>query len=205
MMQFAGWIRLGILGAAVCSYVTTAQADLRVFASGGYAKLTSTDSDSTSDDVLTGLEGKLAGHYDVLSPIPGLAIYAGPEVRSGSYTNEQTTDGVSVKSTMDKTLAGVEAGVSFGLIPLLTLQAGFNYNIPLSTKVEAKSAFVSVSAKGTSGSETGVTLRGLITPFPLIRLGVEYSMGSGKDKFENVPDEAKYDFWAARGVVGIAL
>jgi hypothetical protein len=70
---------------------------------------------------------------------------------------------------------------------------------------EFESPLSNVSFDASSGSETGVTLRGLITPFPLTRLGLEYSLGSGKLKYSDLADELKYDFWAARAVFGIAL
>lgn len=199
-----------ILSGMACFYslgmVATAQADIRVFAAGGLAALTpQKTADNASDKALSGLETKLSGQFDVLSPIPGVAVYAGPDVTFATLTREYTVASVTAKETLKSNGAGLEAGVHLGLIPIVTLQAGLNYSFPLSGDWEVSAGTLKQTFKASSGSQMGATARALITPFPLTRLGLEYSMGSGTAKYNDVPSELKYDFWAARAVFGLSL
>ena len=199
--------RIGLGVAALCSLVSidSALADIRIYAAGGIGKITPKVEAGETETVFSGAEGKLAAHFDVFSPVPGFSLYAGPEFRVGSFTSEETNENVVIKSTLSSTLAGVEAGANFGMIPLVTLQAGYNYSFPMSGSIEVKNPTETVTKKSSSGSESGFTLRGLITPFPLTRLGLEYSLGSGKNKYSEIETELKFDFWAARAVFGVAL
>lgn len=197
---------VGLAGLVSATCMHSANADIRVFAAGGLVSMTPQDSEKTSDKALTGIEGKVAGHFDILSPAPGIAVYAGPELRMGTLTREYTANNSLTKETLKSKSAGLEAGVHVGIIPIVTLQAGLNYSFPTGGNVEFESPLVGkASFDASKGSETGVTLRGLITPFPLTRLGLEYSLGSGNVKYSDLSDELKYDFWAARAVFGIAL
>lgn len=196
---------VGLAGLVSATCMNWANADIRVFAAGGLVSMTPQNSETSSNKALTGIEGKVAGHFDILSPAPGIAVYAGPEVRLGTLTREYTTNNSLLKQTLNSKSAGMEAGVHVGIIPIVTLQAGVNYSFPMGGTAEFKSPLSNVSFDASSGSETGVTLRGLITPFPLTRIGLEYSLGSGNLKYSDLADELKYDFWAARAVFGIAL
>jgi hypothetical protein len=196
---------VGLAGLVSATCANAANADIRVFAAGGLVSMKPQDSEQASDKALTGIEGKVAGHFDILSPVPGIAVYAGPELRMGTLSREYTSSNIATKQTIKSKSAGLEAGVHVGIIPIVTLQAGLNYSFPMGGTAEFESPLSNVSFDASSGSETGVTLRGLITPFPLTRLGLEYSLGSGKLKYSDLADELKYDFWAARAVFGIAL
>ena len=196
---------VGLAGLVSATCMHSANADIRVFAAGGLVSMTPQDSQKTSDKALTGIEGKVAGHFDILSPAPGIAVYAGPELRMGTLSREYTSSNIATKQTIKSKSAGLEAGVHVGIIPIVTLQAGLNYSFPMGGTAEFESPLSNVSFDASKGSETGVTLRGLITPFPLTRLGLEYSLGSGNVKYSDLSDELKYDFWAARAVFGVAL
>jgi len=196
---------VGLAGLVSATCMNSANADIRVFAAGGLVSMTPQDSEQASNKALTGIEGKVAGHFDILSPAPGIAVYAGPELRMGTLSREYTSSNIVTKQTIKSKSAGLEAGVHLGIIPIVTLQAGLNYSFPMGGTTEFESPGSKVSFDASSGSETGITLRGLITPFPLTRLGLEYSLGSGKLKYSDLADELKYDFWAARAVFGIAL
>ena len=98
-----------------------------------------------------------------------------------------------------------QAGVHFGMIPVVSLQAELNYAAAIGGEVKVEGSGETKTSKTKSGSELGGTLRALITPFPLLRAGVEYNLGSGNTKYENSDDEVKFDYTAIRAVVGIAL
>lgn len=198
-------LSLGVVSALSVVSIDAAQADLRLFVAGGLNTLTPEADAGETAPKYSGGEGKVAGHFDVFSPVPGLSLYAGPEFRLVALTSEETNQGVVSKLNLDSNFGGLEAGVNFGMIPMVTLQAGYNYSSLLSGEVKAQSPLTSVSVKASSGSESGITLRGLITPFPLTRLGVEYSLGNGSAKYDGDETASKYSFWAARAVVGIAL
>jgi hypothetical protein len=198
---------LSCSAAAVISVfaVAHANADIRIYAAAGLSQQTPEAGSQPSTKALTGAVTKLAGHLDVFSPVPGVSIYAGPEIQMGTFIREyDDAAALKAKETVKMNSAGLEAGVHVGLIPIVTLQAGLNYGFPTGGTKEVVKPTGTVSGKATKGSETGLTLRALITPFPLFRLGAEYSVGTGAVTHEN-HGELKYSLWAARGVLGIAL
>ncbi|MEY4065856.1 MAG: hypothetical protein RIR26_2064 [Pseudomonadota bacterium] len=210
MRSFA--LRLvGGLGLACVSVLIAqgdASADIRVFAGAGLANLTPKKTGAiVSDKVVSGIDFKGAAQLDVWSPpvIPGISIYAGPDLTVGTLTREYTVGTAVVKETLKTKSAGAEVGVHFGLIPIVTLQAGFNYAFPLGGEWEVDSLVAKKTYTASSGSQTGVNLRALITPFPLIRVGIEYGMGSGKAKFKDFSDELSFNSSAVRALVGVAL
>ncbi|NBX17354.1 MAG: hypothetical protein EBR09_08310 [Proteobacteria bacterium] len=210
-MQTAGFRSVPkflICGAAavisVCT-VSGANADIRLFGAGGLSQHTPESGSTASSKALTGVNAKLAGHFDIFGPVPGISIYAGPEIQTGTSIREyDDAAALKAKETVKFNAAGLEAGVHVGLVPVVTLQAGVNYGFPTGGTKEVVKPTSTVTGKATKGSETGVTLRALITPFPLIRLGAEFSTGTGAVTHET-HGEMKYSFWAARGVLGIAL
>jgi hypothetical protein len=202
MPKFLG---CGVVAVISVLAASRAHADIRVFAAGGLAQQTPDAGSTASTKSLTGVSAKLAGHFDVFGPIPGVSVYAGPEIQMGTSIREyDDATALKAKETVKFNGAGLEAGVHVGLIPIVTLQAGLNYGFPTGGTKEVVKPTSTVTGKATKGSETGVTLRALITPFPLFRLGAEYSVGTGAITHET-HGEMKYSFWAARGVLGIAL
>jgi hypothetical protein len=199
--------KLGLSAVALFSLYSaeSAMADIRVFAAGGLTNQTPESGSTASTKALTGAEGKLAGHLDIFGPVPGVSIYAGPELHVGTAIREyDDATAIKAKETIKTNALGLEAGVHVGLIPIITVQAGLNYNFPSGGSKEVVKATGTVTGNASKGSETGATVRALITPFPLTRLGVEYSLGSGTTTYET-HGEMKYSFWAARAVFGIAL
>lgn len=197
--------RFALLGALALLLAPSAKADIRIYAAGGLTNQTPNSDSTASTKALTGLDGKLAAHVDVLSPVPGVSLYAGPDLRVGSSSREYNdTTTLKVKETVKSNAIGLEAGVHLGLIPIVTLQAGFNYGFPTGGSKDVETLAGTVKGNVNKGSEVGATLRGLITPFPLTRLGVEYSLGSGSTTYET-HGEMKYNYWALRAVFGIAL
>ncbi|MFZ9520207.1 MAG: hypothetical protein ACO3A4_06995 [Silvanigrellaceae bacterium] len=198
---------LGLTAVGICSLYSaqSAMADIRVFAAGGLTNQTPESGSTASTKALTGAEGKLAGHIDIFGPIPGVSVYAGPELHVGTSIREyDDATAVKAKETVKSNSMGLEAGVHVGLIPIITVQAGLNYNFPTGGSKEVVKVTGTVTGNASKGSETGATVRALITPFPMTRLGVEYSMGSGSTTYET-HGEMKYSFWAARAVFGIAI
>jgi len=184
--------------------IDSAQAGIRVFGAAGYA--TTTDEDSTAENKeLTGYDVNLSGQFDVFS-IGIASIYAGPSVKISALSKEYTANGANVTQALASTHAGVEAGVNIGAIPLLTVQAGLNYNVGLDSKGTAEiTGGGKVEVEGESGSEMGVTLRALITPFPLLRAGLEVGVGTGSAQYKGETSEDKYSYSSIRAVVGISL
>lgn len=196
---------LAVVGLFSLCAAQSAMADIRVFAAGGLTNQTPESGSTASTKALTGAEGKLAGHIDIFGPIPGVSIYAGPELHVGTAIREyDDATAVKAKETIKSNALGLEAGVHVGLIPIITVQAGLNYNFPSGGSKEVVKVTGTVTGNASKGSETGATVRALITPFPMTRLGVEYSMGSGSTTYET-HGEMKYSFWAARAVFGIAI
>jgi|GEM_PF-678883 len=211
-MEMNTALRLAFAGVASCVSllsVGNAFADIRIFAAGGLTNQTPESGSTASTKSLTGAEGKLAAHIDVLSPVPLLSVYVGPELHFGTALREYDVEIVKWKETVKTNSAGLEAGLHVGAIPLVTLQAGVNYGFPTGgskdiEKPSLTSGTTTESGKASSGSEMGATVRALITPFPLTRLGVEYSVSSGKVTYET-HGEMKYSYWAARAVFGLAI
>lgn len=196
---------LGGVGISSLTLSQTAAADIRAFAAGGLTSQTPESGSTASTKSLTGVEGKLAAHFDVFGPVPGVSLYAGPELHVGTSIREyDDAAAVKAKETIKTNAAGIEAGVHVGLIPVITLQAGLNYGFPMGGSKEVVKVTSTVTGNASKGSETGATVRALITPFPLLRLGAEYSIGSGTITYDT-HGEMKYSFWAARAVLGIAL
>lgn len=200
---------LGLSAAAlmVVSFSGQALADIRVFAAGGVTGQTPEAGSTPSTKTLTGVEGKLAAHIDVFSPVPGVSVYAGPELRSGTSIREYDDAAVlKVKETVKSSSAGLEAGVHVGLIPVVTLQGGLNYGFPMGGSKEVVKATGTITGKATKGTELGATLRAMITPFPMFRLGAEYgfTVSPASTTYEN-HGEVKYNAWAGRVVLGISL
>jgi hypothetical protein len=194
---------LGLVGFFAAAAVNSVQADIRVLAGAGLGELSQKDDSSSKKP--SGLDAKLAASFDVLSPVPGLAIYAGPEFLTGTYTRDTTVVNLPVKETISKTALGLHTGVHFGMIPVVSIQAELNYAAAIGGEVKVEALGNTTTVKTKSGSELGGTLRALITPFPLLRAGVEYNLGSGNTKYENATSEVKFDYTAIRAVVGIAL
>lgn len=181
-----------------------AHAGIRAFGSAGYASVTNEEGSSESKEV-TGYDLNLTGQFDVFS-LPAISIYAGPSFKSANTSSEYSMGGIAVTQELTQTHAGVEAGVNFGLIPLITLQGGLNYNVGLSGKLSLKRiGSTTADFDAESGSEMGATVRALLTPFPLLRAGAELGVGSGKVQFGDEAPETKYSYWSARAVVGLSL
>jgi hypothetical protein len=192
-----------ITGSMILSGI--ASADIRLLGAGGLTQLTPKSDSTPSTKAFTGAEGKLALHFDIFAPLPGVSLYAGPELRFGTAMREyDDATTVKVKETLKSTTANLEAGVHVGVIPVLSLQGGLTYGFPTGGSKEVQTPLKTVSGNTNKGSELGVTLRALITPFPMTRLGAEYSIGNGNTTYETI-GEMKYSFWAARAVLGIAL
>jgi len=184
--------------------IDSAQAGIRVFGAAGYA--TTTDEDSAAENKeLTGYDVNLSGQFDVFS-IGIASIYAGPSFKMSALSKEYTANGANVTQALAASHAGVEAGVNIGAILPLTVQAGFNYNVALDAKGTAEiTGGDKVEVEGESGSEMGVTLRALITPFPLLRAGLEVGVGTGSAQYKGETSEDKYSYSSIRAVVGISL
>jgi len=196
---------VGAVGITSLLSLNSAQADIRIFAAGGLTNQTPENGSTASTKALTGVGAKLAAHFDIFGPIPGVSVYAGPEILMGTSIREyDDAAALKAKETVKTNAAGLEAGVHVGLIPIVTLQAGLNYGFPTGGSKEIVKPTSTVTGNANKGSETGVTLRALITPFPLTRLGAEYSVGTGTTTYET-HGEVKYSYWAARAVFGIAL
>lgn len=193
---------LGIVGISAALTLNVAQADIRIYGGIGLGELSKKD--DTNSKKPSGLDVKLAANTDLISPVPGLSIYAGPEFLMGTYTRDTTLLNIPAKETISKSAIGLHAGVHFGLIPLVTLQAEANYATAVGGEFKLD-AVNSSTFKTKSGSDLGGTLRALITPFPLLRAGVEYNLGSGSAKYEGNDTEVKYDYSAIRAVIGISL
>jgi hypothetical protein len=200
------------------------QASIRVFGSAGLSQVTPTDGDWKlfSEDSFNGYDVRLLGQIDVLSPIPLLSIFAGPNVQfgqavreskkkvsvtvNGQATGEQET---TVKETLDSKSAGVELGAQFSLVGIAQLQAAAHYNLDLSNgyKFEAPVSSVTANKELTlaSGNALGFTVHGLLTPFPFLRAGVEYGVESGSRKYKDETSEFKFDNWSVRGMIGVSL
>lgn len=203
LLKFVG---LSAVGFAQLLSSGSASADLvRVFAAGGLTSQTPDAGSTLSSKELVGVQGKLAAHFDVFGPIPGVTIYAGPELHVGTSVREYDSASVKNKEIVKSNNAGLEAGVHVGLIPIVTLQGGLNYVFPMGgSKEVTKGLAAAETGKASKGSEVGATLRALITPFPLTRLGVEYSLGTGAMTYEK-HGEMKYSYSAVRAVFGISL
>lgn len=184
--------------------IDSAQADIRVFGAAGYATTTAEDSTAENKE-LTGYDVNLNAQFDVFS-IGIAAIYAGPSFKMSALSKEYTANGANVTQALAASHAGVEAGVNIGAIPLLTVQAGLNYNVALDAKGTREiTGDGKVELEGESGSEMGVTLRALITPFPLLRAGLEVGVGTGSAQYKGKTSEDKYSYSSIRAVVGISL
>ncbi|MBM3383143.1 MAG: hypothetical protein FJY29_11990 [Betaproteobacteria bacterium] len=194
---------LGLVGVSAGLTLNSAQADIRVYAGVGLGELSKKD--DTDKKKPSGLDAKLAANVDVLSPVPGLSIYAGPEFLTGTYTRDTTILNSVAKETINKSALGLNAGVHFGMVPLVTFQGELNYATAMGGEVKVEALGKTSTLKTKSGSDLGGTLRALITPFPLLRAGVEYNLGSGNSKYEGNDEEVKYDYSAIRAVIGISL
>ncbi len=184
--------------------VESAQAGIRVFGAAGYATTTNDDSTAPNKE-MTGYDVNLTGQFDVLS-LGVASLYAGPSVKVSALSKDYTVGGVELTQALAATHGGVEAGVHVGVIPLLTLQAGLNYNIGLNAKGTVEgTGFPTAEVEGESGSEMGVTVRALFTPFPLLRAGVEVGVGSGSAQFKGESTKEKYTYSSYRAVVGLSL
>ena len=198
-----------VLGAVSCvalgfAAVDNANADIRVFGAAGYATTTNEDS-SVENKEMTGYDVNLTGQLDVFSV--GIAsIYAGPSFKVSALSKDYTSNGVEITQALAATHGGIEAGVHVGAIIPLSVQAGLNYNIGLSAKGTVEGTGIpAAEVEGESGSEMGVTVRAMFTPFPLLRAGVEVSAGSGSAQFKGESSKEKYTYSSYRAVVGIAL
>jgi hypothetical protein len=177
---------------------SSAFADLRVMAGGGYLSLTNKDKWEDGEKAkFTGVGGSARVQYDVLSPIPGLSLFAGGGLGMMLPTYTTETSGVEYTLGYTETYIPVELGVQVGTIPMLRLQASAQYHYGLSGKNNVASdddatqkALEKILPEWESSSRVMVTGRALLTVAPFVAAGVYAdALVSGKSKMKDQDEE----------------
>lgn len=219
LSKFSSVIILGLALAAL-SATQVAQADLRILGTGAYMSQTSDkeegDTSSDSDRTGTGYHLQALGQYDIISPIPGFAIFGGVGLGRRSLSKEQSSETTigTVKAvfTISTTILTGEVGAQFSAIPILTLQGALGYDYGLSGETKAE---ITIPAAGKTTTTTDLstywdarlTGRALLTVFPLVRAGLEMSyIPTGKLKAkDSTTKETGFSGYNIGVVAGVSL
>jgi hypothetical protein len=173
---------LFLIVSPVFFYSNAKALSLRLYGGGGFESL-NIDEEGYKDDSFIGYSVSGIANVGFFDTIPGFSLFAGGGIRQLATKLEGTIYGFKSSLKFSSTLAVVEGGAEFSMIPLLRLQALGTYEYALNGKVETSAEGIDPTTnnplKITTNNDIdkfarfGLGARALLTVMPFLSVGLE--------------------------------